>query len=89
MTVLSIDLASRRYADNGIALMHGNSTRVDAQLIRPESLGLDDTPEVHTFADAIAALAEREGVPVGTLKSWVRRGILRMRAAMAEAGATA
>lgn len=35
------------------------------------------------------ALAEREGVPVGTLKSWVRRGILRMRAAMAEAGATA
>ncbi|WP_439532542.1 sigma-70 family RNA polymerase sigma factor [Polymorphobacter sp.] len=25
------------------------------------------------------ALAAREGVPVGTLKSWVRRGILRMR----------
>ena len=64
MTVLSIDLASRRYADNGIALMHGNSTRVDAQLIRPESLGLDDTPEVHTFANAIATLAERVGVRV-------------------------
>lgn len=28
------------------------------------------------------ALAEREGVPVGTLKSWVRRGLMRMRAAM-------
>jgi RNA polymerase sigma-70 factor (ECF subfamily) len=25
------------------------------------------------------ALAAREGVPVGTLKSWVRRGLLRMR----------
>lgn len=25
------------------------------------------------------ALSEREGVPVGTLKSWVRRGLLRMR----------
>ena len=24
-------------------------------------------------------LAEREGVPVGTLKSWVRRGLIRMR----------
>lgn len=28
------------------------------------------------------ALAEREGVPVGTLKSWVRRGLLRMRSGM-------
>lgn len=28
-------------------------------------------------------LAAREGVPVGTLKSWVRRGIMRMRSAMA------
>jgi RNA polymerase sigma-70 factor (ECF subfamily) len=28
------------------------------------------------------ALAAREGVPVGTLKSWVRRGLLRMKAAM-------
>ncbi|MFZ4688961.1 MAG: sigma-70 family RNA polymerase sigma factor [Polymorphobacter sp.] len=26
------------------------------------------------------ALAEREGVPVGTLKSWVRRGLMRMKA---------
>ena len=29
------------------------------------------------------ALALREGVPVGTLKSWVRRGLLRMQGAMA------
>lgn len=26
------------------------------------------------------ALAEREGIPVGTLKSWVRRGLVRMKA---------
>lgn len=25
------------------------------------------------------ALAEREGIPIGTLKSWVRRGMVRMR----------
>jgi RNA polymerase sigma factor (sigma-70 family) len=29
------------------------------------------------------ALAERDGVPIGTLKSWVRRGLIRMRGAMA------
>lgn len=31
-------------------------------------------------------LAAREGVPVGTLKSWVRRGIMKMREAMAHGG---
>jgi RNA polymerase sigma-70 factor (ECF subfamily) len=30
------------------------------------------------------ALAEREGIPIGTLKSWVRRGLLRMRASLGE-----
>ncbi len=29
------------------------------------------------------ALAEREGVPVGTLKSWVRRGLIRMKGELA------
>jgi RNA polymerase sigma-70 factor (ECF subfamily) len=24
-------------------------------------------------------LAEREGVPLGTMKSWIRRGLLRLR----------
>ncbi len=28
-------------------------------------------------------LAEREGIPVGTLKSWVRRGLIRMRGELA------
>ncbi|MBC7504883.1 MAG: sigma-70 family RNA polymerase sigma factor [Sandarakinorhabdus sp.] len=32
------------------------------------------------------ALAAREGVPIGTLKSWVRRGMMRMRQGL-EAGA--
>jgi RNA polymerase sigma-70 factor (ECF subfamily) len=24
-------------------------------------------------------MAEREGVPLGTMKSWIRRGLLRLR----------
>ncbi|MBC7520483.1 MAG: sigma-70 family RNA polymerase sigma factor [Sandarakinorhabdus sp.] len=32
------------------------------------------------------ALAAREGVPVGTLKSWVRRGLVRMEADLAGMG---
>jgi RNA polymerase sigma-70 factor (ECF subfamily) len=32
------------------------------------------------------ALAEREGVPVGTLKSWVRRGLIRMKTELAGLG---
>jgi RNA polymerase sigma factor (sigma-70 family) len=28
------------------------------------------------------SLSDREGVPVGTLKSWVRRGLMRMRTAL-------
>ena len=32
-------------------------------------------------------LALREGVPVGTLKSWVRRGLIRMRGQLAGEGA--
>jgi RNA polymerase sigma-70 factor (ECF subfamily) len=32
------------------------------------------------------ALAARDNVPVGTLKSWVHRGLLRMRGAMGDGG---
>ena len=64
MTVLSVDLASRRYRDNGIALLWGVPGRVTAQLVNPESLGLHGEPEVEPFAGALAELAEREGVRV-------------------------
>jgi RNA polymerase sigma-70 factor (ECF subfamily) len=35
------------------------------------------------------ALAAREGVPVGTLKSWVRRGLMRMKTGLMPAGGAA
>ncbi|QXQ08685.1 sigma-70 family RNA polymerase sigma factor [Sphingosinicellaceae bacterium] len=38
-----------------------------------------------TYFDGLTyeALAVREGVPVGTLKSWVRRGLIRMKGELA------
>ena len=32
--------------------------------------------------DTYAELAEREGVPLGTMKSWIRRGLLKLRECM-------
>lgn len=64
MSVLSIDLASRRYRDNGVALLSGEPSRVKTRLIEPHTLGLDGEPQVEPYAEAIAALAEREGVRI-------------------------
>ena len=59
--ILSVDLASRRWRDNGIALLslEGEGPRV--QLVAPDSLGLRRTPEVEPFAEALHRLAESEG----------------------------
>ena len=37
--------------------------------------------EGHTYAE----LAERRGVPLGTFKSWIRRGLARLKACLEEA----
>lgn len=58
--VLSVDLASRRYRDNGIAILRGAPGRVNVELISTDTLGLRGEPQVEPFADALAALATRE-----------------------------
>lgn len=60
LTVLSVDLASRRYADNGIAILAGPPDAATVQLLRPDALGLHGEPSVEAFADTLARLAERE-----------------------------
>lgn len=57
MTVLSIDLASRRYRDNGIALLRGRWGSAHCEILRPEALGLHGVPHAEHFADAIHRLA--------------------------------
>jgi len=60
--ILSVDLASRRWRDNGIALLSPDGEGASVQLVAPESLGLHGAPEVEPFAKALHRLAEREGV---------------------------
>lgn len=60
-TVLSVDLAARRYIDNGIAVLRGTPGDVRAQLIPVASLGLTGTPDPIAMTDALVRLAYAEG----------------------------
>lgn len=59
--VISVDLAARRWEDNGIALLWQEGDRVGVRLVAPAALGLRGTPAAEPFADALVALAEAEG----------------------------
>ncbi|KPK90866.1 MAG: hypothetical protein AMJ88_15150 [Anaerolineae bacterium SM23_ 63] len=60
--VLSVDIAHRRYADNGIAFLDGGSDVV--QLIKADDLRVKDPPTPEGFAAALNTFCDREGVSV-------------------------
>ncbi len=60
--VLSVDLACKRYADNGIALLTGGQAEV--QIIKPSDLGLEDPPIPDRFAAALADFCADQSVSV-------------------------
>jgi hypothetical protein len=60
--VLSVDLAHRKYVDNGITFLAQGSEEV--QLIKAEDLGLRDPPTPESFADALYSFCDHEGVSV-------------------------
>lgn len=57
--ILSIDLASVRYRDNGIAILAPGARACEVELISPGALGLSGVPVAEEFADAIVQLATR------------------------------
>lgn len=61
MAVVSIDLASRRYRDIGIAILKGSVKSVEVELVRPEEHGLSGTPEIKPLVRFCAELAARAG----------------------------
>lgn len=60
--VLSVDIAHRRYVDNGIAFLDQGSDIV--QLIKADDLGVNDPPTPEGFATALSSFCDREGVSV-------------------------
>ncbi len=61
----------------------GEAARVQAALAALEPRHAEAIRSCYFEGLTYEALAVREGVPVGTLKSWVRRGLLRMRTELA------
>lgn len=61
VTVLSVDLASRRYRDNGIAVLRGTFGDAQCALVQPEAIGLHGEPSAAAFAGALHALAQETG----------------------------
>jgi hypothetical protein len=62
--ILSVDLASRRVQDNGIALLQPDGDRARVEIIPPAALELRGVPDAERFAEAFVDFAEREGVRV-------------------------
>ena len=57
MSVVSIDLASRRYRDIGIAVLRGTPRDVRVELVQPHERGLKGIPDVHELVRLCTQLA--------------------------------
>ncbi len=64
MAVMGIDLASRRYADIGVALLRRAGAKIDVHFLRLAAHGLDDPPQVERLADWVADVAREHQVSV-------------------------
>lgn len=61
-SVLSVDLAARRYKDLGIAVLHGSSSPPQVEFVHPADLGLKGQPNAAQLADALIRIAGQHGV---------------------------
>jgi hypothetical protein len=64
MHCLGIDLATRRYADIGLALLTRRSGWIEVQLVRPARAGQTGTPTVTALAGLVAELNQRHRLQV-------------------------
>ncbi len=66
-TVVSIDLATRRYTDIGVAVLTQQAEALVVDFIRPADHGLTGEPNVQAFAQWIGNLAGEVNAPVITI----------------------
>lgn len=57
MTIVSVDLASRRYTDIGIAVLKDGRSKIDVELIPPPNLNLVGVPDACMLAMKLCTLA--------------------------------
>jgi len=73
VAVISIDLASRRYRDIGIAILEGSVTCVRVKLVQPHERDLDGTPDFDRLVQLCTALATESGaslILINVPKAW-------------------
>jgi RNA polymerase sigma-70 factor (ECF subfamily) len=63
---------------------HRDAVRLEAALEALEPRHAAAIRSCYFEGSTYEALALREGIPVGTLKSWVRRGLMRMKAELSD-----
>ncbi|WP_226896184.1 MULTISPECIES: sigma-70 family RNA polymerase sigma factor [Sphingosinicellaceae] len=61
---------------------HNDAKRVNAALATLDPKHAAIIRSAYFEGLTYEAMSDREGVPIGTLKSWVRRGLMRMRTAL-------
>ena len=59
MTVLSVDLAHKSYADVGVCSLRFDRHRIDVTPVRLSAIGLSGPPDLGALAKAVAGLAEQ------------------------------
>jgi hypothetical protein len=58
MTIVSVDLAARRYADVGIAVLSDRGSEIEVELVTPSSLSLKGVPDASALAMTLCTLAK-------------------------------
>jgi hypothetical protein len=64
MHILGIDLATRRYSDIGVALLHQSASAIHVNFLHPAAAGLGGPPQVAMLAEWVADVARQHDVAI-------------------------